>query len=291
MNNRAQVRQAMLELVGEVRRTLQYFDHLGITHYDDIASATGAEPEPAVVMTEVVAPTEQRLMEPITRSAGPTMVSTKKTKVSAAQASLFGESAVDEQPTESEFPPDETLEDIRADLGDCRRCKLYQFRTHIVFGEGNPRAELMFVGEGPGADEDATGRPFVGRAGQLLDRMIEAIGLKREAVYIANVIKSRPPGNRAPEPDEIAACVPFLYRQINVIKPKLIVALGTAAAQTLLQTKAPISKLRGRFFDFRGAKLLPTFHPAFLLRSPNMKKEAWEDLKKVRDFLQGKLRE
>lgn len=217
------------------------------------------------------------------------MAQKKKRVISQTQASLFGDLAPAESPGESSLPADETLEDIRADIGECTRCKLHEHRTHIVFGEGNPRADLMFVGEGPGADEDATGRPFVGRAGQLLDRMIEAIGMKREQVYIANIVKCRPPGNREPEPDEVATCEPFLYRQINVIKPRLVVALGGVATKTLLRTKAPISKLRGRFFDFRGTKLLPTFHPAFLLRSPNKKRDAWEDLKKVRDFLQGKI--
>ncbi|MBI3949789.1 MAG: uracil-DNA glycosylase [Acidobacteria bacterium] len=221
------------------------------------------------------------------------MPSKKKPTASAAQASLFGDLVPEETQAEpeSEFPVSETLEIIRADIGDCTRCKLHRQRTHIVFGEGSPKADLMFVGEGPGADEDATGRPFVGRAGQLLDRMIDAIGLKREDCFIANIVKCRPPLNREPEPDEVTTCEPFLYRQINVIKPKLVVALGAVAAKTLLRTNAPISKLRGRFFDFRGTKLLPTFHPAFLLRSPNMKKEAWEDLKKVRDFLQGKISE
>lgn len=220
------------------------------------------------------------------------MASKKASKpASTAQASLFGDIVPSEPAPEPEpqLPVNETLEDIRLDIGDCTRCKLHEQRTHIVFGEGNAKAELMFVGEGPGADEDATGRPFVGRAGQLLDRMIEAIGMKREQTYIANIVKCRPPLNREPEPDEVATCEPFLYRQISVIKPKLVVALGATAAKTLLRTTAPISALRGRFFDFRGTKLLPTFHPAFLLRSPNKKKEAWEDLKKVRDFLAGKI--
>jgi len=281
--------QALLDLVGEIKRELGYFEGLGITEYGDIAPQEMMEPEPMTGVPEGAAPPKPLLPEPISRSEELLMTSKKKPKTSGAQASLFGDSVPDEPPVEPEFPTDETLEMIRADIGDCTRCKLHERRTHIVYGEGNPNAALMFVGEGPGADEDATGRPFVGRAGQLLDRMIEAIGLKREDVYIANVVLCRPPGNREPEPDEVATCEPFLYRQINVINPKLVVALGAVAAKTLLRTKAPISKLRGRFFDFRGTKLLPTFHPAFLLRSPNMKKEAWEDLKKVRDFLQGKI--
>ena len=174
----------------------------------------------------------------------------------------------------------EALAAIRGDLGDCTRCKLHtQGRTQIVFGVGSPTAELMFVGEAPGADEDIQGIPFVGRAGQLLTKMIEAMGLKRDDVYIANVLKCRPPGNRNPEPDEIGQCEPFLFRQLESIQPKVVIALGAFAARTLLQTDAPISRLRGRVHHFRGAKLIPTFHPSFLLRSPGYKREAWEDLK------------
>ncbi len=182
----------------------------------------------------------------------------------------------------------ESLEDIRRDLGDCRRCKLWQTRTNIVFGEGNPKAELMFVGEGPGADEDASGRPFVGRAGQLLTRMIEAIKLRREDVYIANVVKSRPPDNRAPEKDEADACSPFLFRQIAAINPRLIVTLGNPATQALLQTKVGITRLRGEIQTYPripSIKVIPTYHPAYLLRSPDKKKDTWEDLKRVQAFL------
>ena len=180
-----------------------------------------------------------------------------------------------------------TLHVIREDIGDCIRCKLHaQGRTQIVFGVGNPDADLMFVGEAPGADEDIQGIPFVGRAGQLLTKIIEAIGLSRDQVYIANVIKCRPPGNRNPDPDEVESCEPFLFRQIDAIKPRVIVALGTFAAKALLKTQDPISRLRGRIYDFRGAKLIPTFHPAFLLRSPERKRDVWEDMKKVRALLQ-----
>jgi uracil-DNA glycosylase len=180
-----------------------------------------------------------------------------------------------------------TLADLRADLGDCTRCKLHGLgRRQIVFGVGNPNAELMFVGEAPGADEDIQGEPFVGRAGQLLTKIIEAIGLRRDQVYIANVIKCRPPGNRNPEPDEVASCEPFLNRQIDLIRPRVIVALGTFAAHALLKTDAPISRIRGRVHDYRGgARLIPTFHPAFLLRSPDRKRDVWEDMKKVRALL------
>jgi uracil-DNA glycosylase len=175
---------------------------------------------------------------------------------------------------------------LQEEIGDCTRCKLHALgRRQVVFGVGNPSADLMFVGEAPGADEDVQGVPFVGRAGQLLTKIIEAISLRREDVYIANVIKCRPPQNRNPEPDEIDTCEPFLFRQIDLIKPKVIVALGKFGAQTLLRTEEPISRLRGRVFDFRGAKLIPTFHPAYLLRNPASKREVWEDMKLVKRLL------
>ena len=191
-----------------------------------------------------------------------------------------------EIPTTIALTPVESLAAVRADIGDCTRCKLHGLgRTQIVFGVGNPDADLMFVGEAPGRDEDLQGFPFVGRAGQLLTKIIEAISLKREDVYIANVIKCRPPDNRNPEPDEVASCEPFLFRQIDIIKPRVIVALGKFGAQTLLRTLDPISRLRGRVFDYRGAKLIPTFHPAYLLRNPSSKREVWEDMKLVRSLL------
>jgi DNA polymerase len=171
-----------------------------------------------------------------------------------------------------------TLVQVREKLGECTRCKLHTGRKTIVFGVGNPHAWLVFVGEAPGADEDQQGEPFVGRAGQLLTRIIEAMKLTREQVYICNIIKCRPPGNRNPEPDEIAACEPFLIAQLQAIQPKLICALGTFAAQTLLRTKAPISALRGRFHDYHGIPVLPTFHPAYLLRNPHEKKTVWADM-------------
>ncbi len=179
------------------------------------------------------------------------------------------------------------LEALRREIGDCTRCKLYSHRTHIVFGVGNPNAELMFAGEAPGRDEDAQGIPFVGRAGQLLTRMIEAMGYRREDVYIANVLKCRPPENRNPEPDEVKTCKPFLKRQVEIVHPRAIVGLGSFAVQTLLNSEEKISRLRGNFRDFQGIPLMPTYHPAFLLRNPEMKKPVWEDLKKVMAFLKG----
>jgi uracil-DNA glycosylase len=184
---------------------------------------------------------------------------------------------------------------IREDLGDCTRCKLHrQGRKQIVFGVGSPRAELMFVGEGPGADEDTQGEPFVGRAGQLLNNMIKAMGLRREDVYIANIVKCRPPGNRQPERDECETCSPFLMRQISTVKPKAMVALGATAAKNLLAINAPMAELRGRWYDFKpagsdpswaGARLAVTYHPAFLLRDPRQKAEAWKDLQMVMKYL------
>ncbi len=174
-----------------------------------------------------------------------------------------------------------TLENVRAILGDCTRCRLHEGRTRIVFGQGNPHARLMFVGEGPGADEDRQGLAFVGKAGQLLTRIIEAIGLTREEVYIANIVKCRPPKNRDPKEDEVETCFPFLKAQIRVIRPAIICALGAPAARTLLGVTVPISRLRGQFFDFHGIQVMPTYHPAYLLRNPEAKRLVWEDVQKV----------
>src|ERR1700687_723785 len=179
-----------------------------------------------------------------------------------------------------------TLEELSAFIGDCKRCKLAPLRTHLVFGVGNPNADLMFVGEAPGADEDARGEPFVGRAGQLLTDIIErGMGLSRADVYICNVIKCRPPDNRNPEPDEVAACEPFLMRQIDLVRPRAIVELGTFAVQAVLKVKTPISRLRGNWHEVRGGKLMPTFHPAYLLRSPGEKRLVWQDIQEVMKLL------
>ena len=183
----------------------------------------------------------------------------------------------------------DALSRLKVEIGpDCPRCKLHTLgRRQVVFGVGNPNADLMFVGEAPGADEDVQGEPFVGRAGQLLTKIIEAIDMKREDVYIANVIKCRPPQNRNPEPDEVEQCEPFLFRQIETIKPKVIVALGKFAAQSLLKTSEPITRIRGREYKYRDAILMPTYHPAYLLRNPSSKREVWEDMKRVRAILAG----
>ena len=192
-----------------------------------------------------------------------------------------------EDPRSSVASATERLGLVREELGDCTRCKLHAGRTTLVFGVGNPDADLMFVGEAPGRDEDLQGIPFVGRAGQLLTKIIESIDLHRDDVYIANVIKCRPPDNRNPAPDEVQTCEPFLFAQVDAIRPRVIVALGSFAARALLRSEDAISKLRGRVFDYRGVQLIPTFHPAYLLRSPDRKRDVWEDMKKVRAILRG----
>ncbi len=211
----------------------------------------------------------------VTGNADPAQV------VRAAPGAGLGSGAVRPYSLSDRGCGSEALLAVREGLGECTRCKLAAGRTKLVFGVGNPRAELAFVGEGPGADEDREGEPFVGKAGQLLTRMIEAMGYRRGDVYIANVVKCRPPGNRNPEPDEIEACEPFLRAQIAAVEPKVIVALGKFAAQTLLRETTPISRLRGRWFEYGGVRLMPTFHPAYLLRSPEEKKKAWDDLQLV----------
>jgi uracil-DNA glycosylase len=269
---------------------IRYYNELGI--YDFYRrERSEAQPEAALVAVEsqvVVTPRPEQREE----------MSPRK---SAAVAKPAAESIFEVLTPRAEqgvSDPAAALKLIREDLGDCTRCKLHQQgRKQIVFGVGNPHADLMFVGEGPGADEDKQGEPFVGRAGQLLNNMIKAMGLRREEVYIANVVKCRPPGNRTPERDECDTCSPFLMRQIAVIRPKVIVALGAVAAKNLLAINAPMSELRGRFYDFmpsgarssdpgwQGAKLAVTYHPAFLLRDPRQKGEAWKDLQMVMKYL------
>ncbi len=217
-----------------------------------------AKPAPALPPARALAP-EPRRAEPVARPA------VKAPPPAPAASAVTGQ----------------TLDELRTELGNCQRCKLCQGRSNIVFGVGNPRAELVFVGEGPGADEDQQGIPFVGKAGQLLTKMIEAMKFSRDDVYICNVVKCRPPNNRNPEPDEIAACEPFLKAQLAVLKPKVIVALGKFAAQTLLRDSTSITRLRGQWRHYEGIELMPTFHPAFLLRDPSQKKLAWMDLQEV----------
>ncbi len=237
--------------------------------YIEYQQSTGIDGFPLEAPAAVDAPGASAPQSPAPSVATPSA----PPKVAAASGDLFVSSAIRRSGT---------LEELRAEIGDCQRCKLCSGRTHLVFGVGNPRAGLMFVGEGPGRDEDLKGEPFVGRAGQLLTEIItKGMKLRREDVYIANVIKCRPPENRNPEPDEIAACQPFLRRQIEIIQPKVLVALGTFAAQTLLGVRVPISRLRGHWYDYHGTKLMPTLHPAYLLRNPNDKKLVWADIKMV----------
>jgi uracil-DNA glycosylase len=244
---------------------------------------------------------ESRLPESLSSTSSLTSQPELKEEMAARKSTAVAPVAEDNtleiaapKPEHGVADPAAALKMIREDLGDCTRCKLHKGRTKIVFGIGHPRAELMFVGEGPGADEDAQGEPFVGRAGQLLNNMIKAMGLQREDVYIANVVKCRPPGNRTPEPDECEICSPFLMRQIATIKPKVVVALGATAAKNLLAMNSSLGELRGRFYDFKpagsdsswpGARLAVTYHPAYLLRDPRQKGEAWKDLQRVMKFL------
>jgi uracil-DNA glycosylase family 4 len=253
---------------------LRYFEDLHLGEFYTDRRPMGRRPAPASPTREEPVRVEPALQQksPPALTAGP---SAPLLPVVPA-ASLFDR---------ADRVENDTLEKIRTDLGDCTRCRLHKQRNSIVFGAGNPRAELVFVGEGPGHDEDVQGLPFVGRAGKLLTQMIEAMGLKREDVYICNVVKCRPPENRTPEKDEIATCSPFLLRQIEVISPKAIVCLGSVAAQFLLNTNKSISYFRGHWFDYRNSKLLATYHPAYLLRNPNAKGEVWKDLQKVMALL------
>lgn len=260
---------------------LRYYDDLNIGEFYKDRIATGNRailPQPS---SDQAAATSLRPAPPIAPPKAVPVAPTLPVLSVVNAPSLF--EAIDRV-------ENDTLERIREDLGECTRCRLHKQRNSIVFGVGNPRAELVFVGEGPGHDEDVQGLPFVGRAGKLLTQMIEAMGLERDDVYICNVVKCRPPENRKPEDDEVATCSPYLLRQLEVIGPKAIVCLGGVAAQTLLGTKDPISRYRGVWFDFRSAKLLATYHPAYLLRNPNAKGEVWKDLQKVMTLLGLKAR-
>ncbi len=272
----------------QIAAHLEFFEELGVegvsrdaawrTRPADVPIAQASDPD------ESFSPAPRNL----TLAAG-----SADDPISSGGAHLPDSSAVDvsnfDQVTASDVASGQDgLDHIRTDLGECTRCKLHTGRTRLVFGVGNADADLMFVGEAPGRDEDRQGIPFVGRAGQLLTKIIEAIDLQRDDVYIANVIKCRPPDNRNPEPDEVQTCERFLFAQIDAIRPRVIVALGSFAMRTLLRDeKIPISKARGRVYKFRGAKLIPTFHPAFLLRSPDRKRDVWEDMKRVRSILRG----
>ncbi len=252
-----------------------------------VAAVPRAAPPPEPVTRPVAAATRAvPPPEPVARPAAVASRPVAARAASPAPAGLLVDVPQRVPPSSRPLPgvvPGErpTLDQIRRELGDCQRCKLCTGRKNIVFGSGNPRAELVFVGEGPGENEDLQGQPFVGAAGELLTKMIEAMGFNRDLVYICNVVKCRPPGNRNPEPDEIQACEPFLRSQLLAIQPKVIVALGKFAAQTLLRDSTPITKMRGQWREYQGVKLMPTFHPAYLLRNPAEKKAAWSDLQQV----------
>lgn len=252
------------DLLTETKKQLEHLRVLGVE---------GIRPSTAVVPAT-------RIQRQAVKATAPAV-----TISAESSTSLFGELT----PASAKLAPStETFEQIHADIGDCTRCPLHMERTHVVHTEGNHKARLMFVGEAPGADEDIQARPFVGRAGQLLTKIIEAIGLKREEVLIGNVNRCRPPGNRAPMPDEAATCKPYLFREIAVAQPEVIVVLGNTAMKNLLNTREGITKLRGIFQDYKGIKVMPTFHPAYLLRDPSKKRETWEDLKKVRAYLDSR---
>lgn len=269
------------EVVEETLRHLAWLRSAGVAEVPHPALPSASSVEPAPVRQVPVATQAVPPQPGSSALAGPPQPGRAISEAADARRPGDASSPGSGYSTSGKGCGSEALLAIRRDLGECARCKLAGGRTHLVFGVGNPRAELMFVGEGPGADEDQQGEPFVGKAGQLLTKMIEAMGFRREDVYIANVVKCRPPGNRNPEPDEIAACEPFLRAQIAAISPKVIVALGKFAAQTLMRDPTPITKLRGRWSSYGGVKLMPTFHPAYLLRSPEEKKRAWEDLQLV----------
>jgi uracil-DNA glycosylase len=256
--------QELLDLLADTKKQLEHLRILGVEGIRPAAGAAAVQVE----SSKTVEPSQNDLP-----SASVPPVSS---------SSLFGDLTAAAQTL---APSTETFEQIHAEIGNCTRCPLHQERTHVVHTEGNRKARLMFVGEAPGADEDFQARPFVGRAGQLLTKIIEAIGLKREEVLIGNVNRCRPPGNRAPTAEEASMCKPFLLREIAVVQPEVIVVLGNTAMRNLLDTREGITKLRGRFQDYKEIKVMPTFHPAYLLRDPSKKRETWEDLKQVRDYL------
>lgn len=289
-----QLSEEFVSLTRDVRENLSYLHELGIESADAPNAAQQATQSLPTYQADDIPeslPGRSSVSHPlvtqnVTAARGTVLQSaTAPAKTSTRLIeTLFG----DLTPAASKLEPTtEALEDIWTDIGDCTRCPLHQGRTNIVHTEGNRRARLMFVGEAPGADEDAQARPFVGRAGQLLTKIIEAIGFKREAVLIGNVNRCRPPGNRPPSEEEATMCKPFLLREIASVQPEVIVVMGNTAMKNLLNTKQGITRLRGEFQDYRGVKVMPTFHPAYLLRDPSKKQETWQDLKKVRDYLES----
>jgi uracil-DNA glycosylase family 4 len=322
MENRPDFKDELSALAEDAHEYVSYLSELGISGVED--SSISNQPQAASSADKLkreVAPPEQN---PILRrsaqvsaridlppTSAPVVAARQGAAYSSPEQTEMAKRTATKRPKELEPPPpqdtlfgeitpkdqaslprsNETLEDIWNDIGECVRCPLHAGRTHIVNSDGNRQARLMFVGEAPGADEDMQARPFVGRAGQLLNKIIEAIGMKREDVIIGNVNRCRPPQNRQPTLEEAKTCKPFLLREIAVVQPEVIVVLGNTAMKNLLDTKEGITKLRGKFQDYKGIKVMPTFHPAYLLRDPSKKREAWEDMKKVRDYLDGKLKD
>jgi len=265
----------LVSIIKDAREHLNYLNELGVTNVETgVQSGVSPNKAGALESTNIAA----------AQAAATISRGTRQSVTAPPQDMLFGDIAAPPPPIiEKSF---ESFEQIWSDVGDCTRCPLHQGRINIVHTEGNRHARLMFVGEAPGADEDAQARPFVGRAGQLLTKIIESIGFKREDVLIGNVNRCRPPGNRPPTLEEASMCQPFLLREIAAVQPEVIVVLGNTAMRNLLDIKQGITKVRGQFQDYHGVKVMPTFHPAYLLRDPSKKKETWEDLKKVRDYLE-----
>jgi uracil-DNA glycosylase len=299
------MKQELANLIADVREQVLYLSELGVESLDanlpEVKAETAFDETPEPVITSP--PTKIEVKAPPTKTrAGSRMASlpslTRRNPVEPSSGnnvpSTTIENPVAQQDSAAETmfgnisglpETSETMEQVWADIGNCTRCPLHEGRTQIVHTVGNYQADLMFIGEAPGADENAKGEPFVGRAGQLLNKIIEAIGMKREEVCIANINRCRPPGNRQPTLPEAHTCKPFLLREIAVIRPKVIVVMGNTALHNLLDTKVGITRMRGQFHEYYGVKVMPTFHPAYLLRDPSKKREVWDDLKKVRDYL------
>jgi uracil-DNA glycosylase len=277
----------LIEMLRDSREYTRFMGELGVETVDEISANVergSTDIEPTALFQRSAPPITSK---PVVTSSGSQSMIAERPEIALSHPSpdfLFGDIS---EPPRSFSQSEESLGEIWSDIGDCTRCGLCEGRTQVVNTHGNPKARLMFVGEAPGADEDAQGKPFVGRAGQLLTKMIEAMGMKREEVIIGNVNRCRPPGNRQPTLEEAAICRPFLFREIAVIKPEVIVVMGNTALRNLLEVREGITRVRGRFQDFRGIKVMPTFHPAYLLRDPSKKRETWEDLKMVRDHLES----
>jgi uracil-DNA glycosylase len=321
MGNSADLRDELRSLIQDASEHVSYMNELGVVGVEDSANALQIQAASSAekIRTEVKAATQNSALQRNAQAAikpdspppsAPLEASQAGVAFSSPEQTDMATRRTPKKPKELETPPpmdtlfgeitpkdeaslprtDETFEDIWNDIGECVRCPLHAGRTHIVNTEGNRKARLMFVGEAPGANEDMQARPFVGRAGELLNKIIEAIGMKRADILIGNVNRCRPPQNRTPTLDEAKTCKPFLLREIAVAQPEVIVVLGNTAMKNLLDTKEGITKLRGTFQDYKGIKVMPTFHPAYLLRDPSKKRETWEDMKKVRDYLDGKLK-